>query len=45
MKKEHANAERIDADAQEKEKERAAREREAIAEMAGERHEEDERDE
>ena len=37
---EHGNAERVDRDAQEREEERIRREREAIAEMAGESAEE-----
>ena len=41
MKKEQDNADRVDRDAYEREEERRRREREAIAEMAGEEHREE----
>ena len=41
MKKAQRNPDRVDRDAYEREQERIAREREAIAEMAGESSEED----
>lgn len=43
LKKIQENADRVDKDAYEREQERIAREREAIAEMAGESAEEDEK--
>ena len=43
MKKIQENVDRVDKDAYEREQERIAREREAIAEMAGESAEEDEK--
>ena len=43
MKKVQENVDRVDKDAYEREQERIAREREAIAEMAGESAEEDEK--
>lgn len=43
LKKIQENVDRVDKDAYEREQERIAREREAIAEMAGESAEEDEK--